>query len=205
MNKNSNNKKIKYQYIRIRDEDYNYLLEDIENIILPNDKRPYVTIIFKSGEIWIFSEPYFFNIQYIDEDKKEKKILNKSEIKTFKKIMKKNKKKLLKMTLKEFLNFFDLSNLGGFQIYIDENAEQHYKNTFIRHYTFKDFLYANKIDYDSDRHIVKLESGDIKIIDWDPKFEFYIVFIWDEEKEMYKSYNRCFFEKEDAKNFIKEI
>lgn len=72
MNKNSNNKKIKYQYIRIRDEDYNYLLEDIENIILPYDKRPYVTIIFKSGEIWIFSEPFFFNIQCINEDKKEK-------------------------------------------------------------------------------------------------------------------------------------
>lgn len=127
------------------------------------------------------------------------------EVKIYTKKKEKKKKKLLKMTLKEFLNFFDLSNLGGFQIYIDENAEQHYKDTFIRHYTFKDFLYANKIDYDSDRHIVKLESGDIKIIDWNPKFEFYIIFIWDEEKEMYKSYNHCFFEKEDAENFIKEM
>ena len=73
MKKNLNEKKLKYEYIKIGNETYNYLIDEIEDIILPNDKRPYVTIIFKSGEIWIFSEPFFFNIQCIDEDKKEKK------------------------------------------------------------------------------------------------------------------------------------
>jgi len=78
MNKNSNNKKIQYESIEMGDEIYNYVTGEIEkeilpfcfsrikwnfvfkgeikNIILPTDEKQYITIKFKSGEIWIFSE-----------------------------------------------------------------------------------------------------------------------------------------------------
>lgn len=45
----------------------------------------------------------------------------------------------------------------------------------------------------------------LRLLIGNQNLNFVLFFIWDEEKEMYKSYNRCFFEKEEAENFIKEM
>jgi hypothetical protein len=49
--------KFEYKRLKIGNEEFNYLLNDIDKILLPEGEINYTTIVFKSGEVWFTTAP----------------------------------------------------------------------------------------------------------------------------------------------------
>ncbi|HPB33800.1 MAG TPA: hypothetical protein PLW61_03450 [Caldisericia bacterium] len=58
-------------YLKIGNEEFNHLLDEIDDIWMPTDEQPYTDIKFKNGEAWYTTAPVLVGVKYIEvkEDK----------------------------------------------------------------------------------------------------------------------------------------
>ncbi|MEM2117194.1 MAG: hypothetical protein QW754_05655 [Thermoplasmata archaeon] len=59
--------KIVYEYLKIGNEVFNYLLDYIEDVIFPSENRHFTIIKFNDNTQWFTTEPVTIHIRLVEE------------------------------------------------------------------------------------------------------------------------------------------